>query len=122
MRHAEEVECLRLALPPLLPVHLCKPTELNEPGLVRVQFKAEAGQPLAEVPEETLRIAFVLEAAHEIICVADNDRVASGTLFAPCVLEPVIKHIVQIDVRCYRLWEPYDYGNPRCLDRCFSTS
>ena len=41
VRHAEEVECLRLSLPPSPAVRLCEPAELDEPGLVRVQFQCK---------------------------------------------------------------------------------
>ena len=47
VRHAKEVKRLRLAQPPTPAVRLREPAELDEPGLVRVQFQSEQGQPLA---------------------------------------------------------------------------
>ncbi len=98
VRHAEEVERLRLALPPLAAVLSRKPTELDEPGLVRMQFQSIVGQPLPEVPEEALRIALMLEAADKIVRIAHDDGVAFRYPLAPCVVKPVIEHVVQVNV------------------------
>ena len=61
-------------------------------------FPSQLGQPLAKVAGETLRVALVLKAAHEIIRIAGDDRVASGNPLAPCVVAPFIEHVVQVHV------------------------
>ncbi len=63
-----------------------KPTELDDfPGAVQV------GQSLPKVSEKAPRVAQMLKAAHEVVRIADNDRVASSHPLAPMVLEPVAR-------------------------------
>ncbi len=69
-------------LPTLPAVRSGKPTELDDcPGAV------QAGQSLPKVP--ALRITQMLKAAHEVVRIADNDRVSHP--LAPVVLEPVVR-------------------------------
>ncbi len=61
MREPQEVERLRLALTPSLPVVGSKPPELNQAGLVRVEFQSELLQPLPPFLEEPLCVRAILE-------------------------------------------------------------
>ena len=97
VRHATEVERLLLAPPTFPPVCLREPAELGGPDLVPMQFQSVSGQPLAGVSAEALRFALVLEAEREVVRIADDYRVASRSPLAPCVVEPVVKHLVQVD-------------------------
>ncbi len=71
-------------LPTLPAVRSGKPTELDDfPGAVQV------GQSLPKVSAP--RVAQMLKAAHEVVRIADSDRVASSHPLAPVVLEPVAR-------------------------------
>jgi len=61
VRKPEEVERLRLALTPSLPVLDRKPPELNQAGLVRMKFQTELLQQRLPFSEETFCIRAVLK-------------------------------------------------------------
>src|SRR5215831_4988472 len=61
VRKPKEVERLRLAFTPSLPVLNRKPPKLNQAGLTRMKFQTEPLQPLPPFPEESLRIRAMLE-------------------------------------------------------------
>src|SRR5579864_4099305 len=61
MRKPKEVERLRLALTPSLPVSGRKPPELNQAGLARMEFQTELLQPLPPFSEEPFRVRAIRE-------------------------------------------------------------
>jgi hypothetical protein len=67
VREAGEVERLRSPVTPGCPVPGSVPPELDEPGLVRVQFQPELREPAAEFFQEPLGVIFVLEPDDEVI-------------------------------------------------------
>ena len=111
VREAQEVERLRLALPPHSTVRVGEPPELDEPGLVGVNAQVEAPKALFQVVHESLRIAPVLEAHHEVVGISDDNRLAFDRAGAPPPLKPQIQDVVQVNVGQDRIWEPYGYGN-----------
>jgi len=62
----KKVECLRLAQPTALSIFGRKTTELDQPGLLRMQRKRELLQPLPHVLHESLRFSFMLESYDEV--------------------------------------------------------
>ena len=59
VREAQKVERLRFAQPSPLTVLSCEPPELDEPGLVRVQFQFKTSKPLLQVTQKSLRVLLV---------------------------------------------------------------
>ena len=94
---AKEVERLRLSLTPLRPVSGCITPELDEPGLIRVEFQTELCQPFLELFEELHGIGTLLEAHHKIVCIANDDDVALSDSPAPDIY-PQVEDVVQIHV------------------------
>src|SRR5438094_8907338 len=87
MRKPQEVERLRLALTPSLPVVGSKPPELNQAGLVRVEVQSELLQPLPPFPEEPLCVGAILEPYHTVAGIADYDNLSPSRPPAP-LLDP----------------------------------
>jgi len=54
-------------------------------------------QPLTHRIEEATCVVLMLEAGHQIICVAHDDHVASGFSPSPA-FSPQIEYVVQVDV------------------------
>ena len=75
-----------------------------------MQAKTVLLQPLRQHPKHPPRIVFVLEHQHRVVGVADLKR-PSPKPRLHFVLEPLVQHLLQIDVTQRRIWEPYDYGN-----------
>src|SRR5215217_9426767 len=63
---AQEVEGLRLAVPAPLAVFCREASELDQPGLLRVQRQCELPQPLAHRLQEAPGVALVLEPDDEV--------------------------------------------------------
>ena len=61
VREPKEVERLRLALTPSLPIFGSKPPEFNQAGLVRMELQTELLQPLPPFSEEPFCIRAILE-------------------------------------------------------------
>ena len=98
VRKAQKVKRLRFAQPSPLTVLSCEPPELDEPGLVRVQFQFKTSKPLLQVTQKSLRVLLVLETHHEIIGVPHDDCVAFYLVVAPLLLESEIENVMQVDV------------------------
>ena len=77
MREAQKVERLRAALPPRSAVRLGVPSELDEPGLVRMQGQIELAEPLSERMQEAFRVPPVLDPTPPVLSLA---RSAAGPL------------------------------------------
>ena len=71
--------------------------ELNQPGLLRVEFQAELRQPLLEVLKEPHGIGSLLEAHHKIVGITNDDDIALCRFPAPDN-RPQVEHIVEIHV------------------------
>src|SRR5919106_1587146 len=67
VREAQEVECLRLAEAPCRSSLDGEPPELDQPGLVGMQFQPELRESLTEVVEELLGVTQMLKSDNEII-------------------------------------------------------
>ena len=83
MREAQKVERLRATQPPRPAVRLGVPSELDEPGLVRVQGQIEPAEPFSERLQEPFRVPPVLEPDDHIIGVAHDDGVAFSPFGPP---------------------------------------
>ena len=66
VREAQERERLRFSLAPCRPVPGGTPPELDQPGLIRVQFQPEPGEPAAQLVPELLGVLPVLEPDDEV--------------------------------------------------------
>src|SRR5436309_6352198 len=73
---AQEVEGLRLAEPAPLPAFRRKASELDQPGLLRVQRQRRPPQPLAHFIQEAPSLMLVLEADDEVVGISHDDHVA----------------------------------------------
>ena len=71
--------------------------ELNQAGLVRVQFQPELPHAVLPFGKEPLRVGTMFESQHRIIRKADHDHVTRGVMPAP-VPDPQIENIMQEDV------------------------
>ena len=111
VREPQKVESLRSSLPPLAAVGLREPSELDEPGLVRVDSQIEAPEALRQCIHESLRVVLVLEAHHEVVGISNDDGLAVDLVAAPLLLNPQVEDEVQVNVGQDRIWEPYGYGN-----------
>src|ERR1700747_3631521 len=81
--------------------------EINQPGLLRVNRQAVFRQPPRQYVEDSPRVAFMLEDDDSIISVANESR-TTGKSRRDLLRKPLIKHLVQVDVR-------QDWGNYSAL-------
>jgi hypothetical protein len=96
MRETQECEFFRfLAL--LLCISPGITPELHASGLVFGQFQPELGETFLQFPEVSQRIASILVAAHEIICIAKKLGYPF-TLWLYATFEPQVQRVVQIDI------------------------
>src|SRR5206468_2827272 len=94
---AEEVEGLRLAEPAPLAVFFRQASELDQPGLLRMQRQCELLEPFAQRVEEAPGVVLMLEPDDEVVGITHDDHVTRG--LAPSVaLGPQIEGVVQVDV------------------------
>src|SRR5437588_5866793 len=77
MREAEELERLRLAETPLLPLLGGEPPEPDQPGLLSVQLKAELREPLAKIRPEPLSVLPIFESHHGVVSEPHDDHVTA---------------------------------------------
>src|SRR4030081_498584 len=94
---AQKVEGLRLAEPLPLAALCRKASELDQPGLLRMQRQRNLPQPLAHLLQKEPAIAMVLEPDDEVVGVAHNDHVAGGHAPSPAC-GPEVERVVQGDV------------------------
>ena len=94
---AQEVEGLRFPLATLLPVAGRIAPELDQSGLLRMEFQAELRQPFLELFKEPHGIRSVLEAQHKIVGIANDDDIALRHFPAPDI-SPQVEDVVQIHV------------------------
>jgi hypothetical protein len=96
-REPQEVERLRFALPVALPPLDRIASELQQPGLVPMQFERELLEPRSHRVPEAARFGLKLEAHDQIVGITHHDHVALG--FAPPpLLRPQVEDVVQVDV------------------------
>jgi len=94
---AQEVEGLGFSLSPASAVAIGKGAELDETGLVWMQFQGETGQTLAQRSEEGLRFGLALESHDEVVGIPHDDHIALGLALAP-LLDPEVKDVVEVDI------------------------
>src|SRR5271166_4547748 len=95
---AQEVERLRLCKAPLSPVRSRKAAELDEAGLVRVQFQIELRKPLSKVVKEPFCIPEVLEPDHEVVREPHDDHVTMCVAASPPI-GPLVEDVMKVHVR-----------------------
>ncbi len=98
MRESQEVEALRLSLAAFSAVGFSVTSELDESCFLWVQLQPELRQPFLERSQKSFGVVTVLEAQHQIVSVANDDYIALRPALPPD-LYPLIKDIMQIDVR-----------------------
>src|SRR5581483_6992998 len=82
MRESQERERFRFPVAPGLASRGGVPPELDQPGLVRVQFQAELREPLAQRGQEPLGVVLVLEPHDEIVRLCGLPDYAARPVFA----------------------------------------
>ena len=85
MREPEEVEQLRLAETPSMPIRNCGSAKLDEPRLVGVKGKAEAYEPCLKIGKEPLCFVLMLKADDGVVRIAHDNNVAGGASLPPPV-------------------------------------
>ena len=65
---------------------------------------------LRQHPKHPPRIVLVLEHQDGVVGVPDL-KGPSAKPWLHFMLEPLVQHLMQINVTQRRIWEPYDYGN-----------
>jgi len=78
MREAEEVECLRAALPTAGTTINCVASELQYSGLRFVENKTELAQTFTQAIEKRPSILGVFEANDAVISISDDDYIPLG--------------------------------------------
>jgi hypothetical protein len=89
----QEGEGFRFAKPASLAVARRVATELDQPGLLRMERQLKLLKPRAHHAQEAPRVVLVLEADHDIIGVTHDDHIAGG-LSPPPALGPQIEDVV----------------------------
>jgi hypothetical protein len=80
---------------------LSEPTELDQSRLLRMKLQLEVRQPFPKLPQEPLCVLTMLEANHQIVCIADHHKLSARHFPAP-YLNPQIKDVMQIHIRQQR--------------------
>src|SRR4030095_1245818 len=109
----KKVKGLRLSFSPPTPIWLRIPAKLNQACLLRVKFQPKAGQQLPKPAYQPFSVFLSLKPNNEVIRKPHHDHVPSR-FSSPPLLNPKIKHIVQIDVGQKRT-------NASALDRPYLT-
>ena len=94
---AQEREGLRFTIAALLPITGRIAPELDQPGLIRVEFQAELRQPSLELFKEPHGISPLLKAHYKIVGVTDDDDIALCHFPAPDI-SPQVEGVMQIHV------------------------
>src|SRR5215204_1262825 len=98
MGEPQEVERLRLALAPPLPLLGCVTPEFDQACLVRVECQPERPQAVLPFSQEPLRIWPMLETEDDVIGIPDDHHVASRRATPPA-LDPEVEHVGQVHMR-----------------------
>ena len=85
MRKPEEVERLRLAETPSMPIRNCGSAKLDEPRLVGMKGEPKACEPCLEIGKELLCLVPMLKADDGVVRIAHDNNVASSTSLPPLV-------------------------------------
>src|SRR5215470_4647146 len=101
MREPQEIERLRPAQTPPLPIPSGVPPELDQPRLVRMQAQPELRQPPAKLDQEPPRIILMLKPDNKIVSETHNDDLTTRVARTP-PLDPHIQDVVQVDIRQQR--------------------
>lgn len=83
MREAEKIEGSRFPVATLPSVLRRKAAELQQAGLVRVQFEGELTKSLPQFFQEPLRVCLALEPHEEVIAITNDDHLAGRILLTP---------------------------------------
>src|SRR5207249_2072156 len=70
--------------------------ELDQAGLVGMQFQSELRETFSKIVEELLGFISMLKAQDEVVSKTDDDHVAARRL-SPS-LDPEVEHVVKVDV------------------------
>jgi hypothetical protein len=94
---AEEVERCTACRRMMLPVRSTE-AEVDEPRLLRMECESKPVQPPTQDMEDSLGVKVILKRHHKIIRIPDQD-VSSFQVLTDHCREPLIQHVVQVDVR-----------------------
>jgi hypothetical protein len=96
-----KIERFRFPLPFPFPVFRREPPELNQACLVRVEFQPVVRQTLPQLLQKPLGLLPVLKPKHKVVRISNDDYIAECILPAP-LHHPLVKYVVQIDIRQQR--------------------
>lgn len=98
MREAEKLESLWFALPAFASVPLRMTAKAKQPRFIGVYFEPELLESYLESGSKPSRIVFILEAQHKVVRIS-HDNNFPARLMLPPVLYPLVKDIVEVNVR-----------------------
>ena len=81
-----------------------------------MERKPESTETFAQYRKLAPAALFMLKEHHRVVRIP-HEPAPPPEVRLDLVLEPLIQHMVQDDVREQRIWEPYDYGNLSRLGR-----
>jgi len=85
MRETQKIKRFRLTRTPTLAIDDGTPPELDQPGLVRVQFQPELRESFAQLGKEPPRILLILKPDHNVISETDDDDVPIRIMTPPMI-------------------------------------
>jgi hypothetical protein len=97
MGKTKEIKRLRLSFTLALAVFYCKPSKLDQPRLAFMKLQVKLQKSISEFDQEPFSVFLVLKTYHEIVAKPDNDNITTA-VFAPPLVGPQIKHVMQVDV------------------------
>src|SRR4051812_9530112 len=95
MSESQEYEGFWFSLATPFSISEGKPSELDQPRLVRMQFQTELNQPLLKITQESFSVSPVLKAQHKIVGISDNYDIARCHFLAPS-FHPQIEYVMQV--------------------------
>jgi hypothetical protein len=105
VREPEEVERLWFPAPVALAVLDCVPPEADHARLLRMKLEAKQRQTTGQRRTHLASLTLVLEADHEVVCVAHDIDFTARMLLPPCRHRQV-ERVVEVDVRQERADHP----------------
>ena len=97
MGKTKEVKRLWLTFTLALAVFNSKPSKLDQPRLALMKLQVKLQKSISEFDQEPFSVFSVLKTHHEIVAKPHDDNIAPA-VFAPPLVGPQIKHVMQVDV------------------------
>src|SRR5262249_7160282 len=97
VREPKKVKGLRLAFASALSILLRLSAKLNQTRLLAVKFQPKALEPFHKLAQKLVPVVSVLKSHNEVVGKPHHDHISSDLYSSP-LLDPQVKHIVQVDI------------------------